>query len=303
MPDDAHRRLVGAAIDGDRRAFETALTALVRDHRFTIAVVFPAVGAITLVASALGSVTVAGTTVVVPEVLRYNAVGLFGGTLVMRLPLIAAILPLVDRRAAALIAGLAAYAYGIEFVGLRTGWPYGEFTYLIDLGPTVAGDVPLGLPIFFFPLVLNAYLLVLLLGGGRTDRTILRLPATILTVLAIDAVLDPGAVAVGFWAYAEGGYYGVPLSNYLGWVLSATVAVAAFDRAFPVARLRERLVACEFALDDMMSFVVLWGSINVLFGQWIPATLAVGFGIGLLATDRFDFDVSDSRLVGVVRRG
>jgi putative membrane protein len=120
-------------------------------------------------------------------------------------------------------------------------------------------------------------------------------------------VLDPGAVAVDFWEYAAhpdgvGGYYGVPASNYAGWVLSATVAVVAFDVAFAREGLLERLEACEFMLDDMVSFVLLWGSINALYGNWIPVVLAAGFGVGLLATDRFDFSVGDSALVRAVQR-
>jgi len=105
----------------------------------------------------------------------------------------------------------------------------------------------------------------------------------------MDLVLDPGAVALGFWSYAAGGvYYGVPVQNYLGWILSATVTVVTLDYVFPWDALRRRLAACEFMLDDLVSFVVLWGSINAYFGQWVPAALAVLLGAGLWRTNRFD---------------
>jgi putative membrane protein len=102
--------------------------------------------------------------------------------------------------------------------------------------------------------------------------------------------LDPGAVAVGFWAYADGGvYYGVPLSNFAGWVLSGTVALVGIDLAVDRAALRRRIRTCEFALDDLVSFVLLWGTINVVAGNW--AALAVTAGLlGLLAlAGRLDF--------------
>ena len=282
----------------DRRAFEARLDELVREHRFTIAVVFPAVGALTLVASTEG---------LLPEPLAYNALFIMFGVVVMRLPLVAGVLPLVGRRAAASLGLLTVYAYGIELLGVRTGWPYGAFHYEISLGPMLFGEVPIGLPVFFFPLVMNAYLLTLLLLGDRANSRAVRLLATVAMVVAIDLVLDPGAVAVNFWEYAAhpggvGGYYGVPPSNYLGWVLSATVAVALFDVAFVRENLLDRLDSCEFMLDDMVSFVVLWGAINGFYGNWIPVLLAVGFGVGLLATDRFDFAVGDSALVRAVRR-
>ncbi|WP_435333620.1 bisanhydrobacterioruberin hydratase [Haloarchaeobius sp. TZWWS8] len=283
----------------DRAELESRLDALVREHRFTIAVVFPIVGAITLVASTEG---------LLPEPLAYNAFFILFGVLVMRLPLVAGVLPLVGKRAAASLGLLTLYAYGIELVGVRTGWPYGEFHYEISLGPMLFGEVPLGLPVFFFPLVLNAYLLVLLLLGDGAANRLVRILATVGVVLLTDLVLDPGAVAVNFWEYAAhpdgvGGYYGVPWSNYLGWMLSATVAVVAFDVAFSRADLLARLESCDFMLDDLVSFVVLWGGINAVYGNWIPAVLAVGLGVGLLKTDRFDFEVGDSAVVRAVRRG
>jgi putative membrane protein len=281
------RRLVAAR---DRPTVEAALDALVREHRFTIAVVFPLVGAVSLLASAQLAFPAA------LEFLRFNPLFVLFGVLVMRLPLVAGLLPLTDRKATALLALLTAYAYGIELVGVRTGWPYGEFAYGVDLGPMLFGDIPLALPVFFFPLVLNSYLLVLLLAGARARSTAFRLLATIATVLAVDLVLDPGAVAIGFWTYADGGpIYGVPLSNYAGWTLSATVAVVAFDRAFPREPLLARLETCEFLLDDLVSFVILWGTINALYANWGSVLLAAALGAGLLHTDRFDFRVGSSR--------
>jgi putative membrane protein len=257
------------------------LDALVLENRFTIAVVFPVTGAVLLTASAFEPAWL-------PDALVFNPLLILLGTLVMRLPLVAGLAPLVDRRAMVVLGLLTLYAYAIEFVGILTGWPYGEFSYGVSLGPMLAGEVPLGLPIFFVPLVVNSYLLCTLLLGDRAASAWLRLPVVIGTVLAVDLVLDPGAVALGFWDYGGGVYYGVPRSNYEGWALSATVAVFALDRAFDWDDLRERLRSCPFMLDDMVSFVVLWGSINAVFGNWLPLAVAGLFGLGLVVTDRFD---------------
>ena len=266
-----------------RDAVEARLDDLVRENRFTIAVVFPAVGAIMLLASAEA---------LFPDPLNFNPYLVLFGTFVMRLPLIAGVAPLLDRRATAALLALTAYSYGIEYVGVTTGWPYGFFEYGVELGPMLLDTVPIGLPIFFFPLVLNSYLLCLLLLGDRASRWAIRLPAVIATVLLVDLVLDPGAVALGFWAYDGGGaYYGVPWSNYLGWVLSATVAVGLFDLAFDWMDLVARVQSCAFMLDDLVSFVILWGLINAYFGNWVPVALAGLFFAGLVEIDRFDFRV------------
>jgi len=277
----------------DRQDAATRLDALVREHRFTIAVVFPLVGAVTLLASAES---------LLPPPLAFNPFFVLFGTLVMRLPLVAGLAPLVDRKATLALVALTLYSYGIELVGVRTGWPYGEFTYGVDLGPMLFSEVPLGLPVFFFPLVLNAYLLVLLLFGERAERPWLRLPATLATVILVDLVLDPGAVAIGFWEYQVQQFYGVPWSNYGGWLLSGAVAVLCFDLGFDRAGVRRRLDDCEFMLDDLVSFVLLWGGINLFYANWVPVGLAALLGAGLLKTERFDFDLSETRLGRAVWR-
>ena len=271
----------------DRRAVESRLERLVRENRFTISVFFPLNGAVLLVASAEG---------LLPAPLSFNPLLILFGTLVMRSPLVVGVLPLVARRAALALGALVAYSYAIEYIGVHTGYPYGEFFYGVDLGPTLYG-VPLGLPVFFIPLVMNAYLLVSLLLGEKAASRPLRLVSVIAAVLAMDLVLDPGAVALGFWVYPAGGlYYGVPLSNYAGWVLSATVAVVALDVAFSREALLDRLRYTEFMLDDLVSFVILWGGINAWFGNWAAVAIAAVFGVGLVRTERFD-----SRLLRVPR--
>jgi len=262
----------------DRLEFERRLERGVRAHRFTIAVVFPLLGAALLVASAES---------LLPAPFRFNPILLLAGTFVMRLPLIATVLPVVDRRGAVVLLGVTAYVYGIELVGITTGWPYGEFSYGIDLGPMVGG-VPLGLPLFFLPLVLNAYLLAMLLVGRQQARRPIRLLAAVGIVIAIDLVLDPGAVGLGFWAYLQGGgYYGVPASNFVGWALSGTVAVLAIEFAVPHRVLRRRLEDCEFALDDLVSFVLLWGAVNAFFAHWIPVAVVCLLAAALLQSAWF----------------
>ncbi len=235
---------------------------------------------------------VAGHEAWLPGWLARNPLLIIFGTLVMRSPLVAGLLPQIDRRAGIALVVLAAYTYGIEFLGVTTGFPYGRFHYQLELGPMLFGTVPAGLPVFFFPLVLNSYLLCLLLLGPHANSRLARLTASLAVVLVIDLVLDPAAVALGFWAYDGGGmYYGVPLSNYLGWVLSGVIAVGLVEFGFDWRTLRDRLDQCEFMLDDMVSFVILWGAMNAYFGNWIPVAIALFLFAGLRRIDRFDFVV------------
>ncbi len=262
-----------------RSEAEPWLDAFVDGNRFTISVFFPLVGAFMLLGSANGWV---------PEPLQFNPPFILFGTAVMAAPLIVGVLPTIDRKAVAGIVLLMSYTYAIEYIGVTTGWPYGGFSYGVTLGPMIEG-IPAALPLFFLPIVMNSYLLCVLLLGDLADRWVVRLAVVIPAVVAMDVVLDPAAVSLGFWAFADGGaFYNVPLSNYAGWVVSATVAVAVMDWAFDRDELESRLRSCEFMLDDMVSFVILWGFINIWFGNWIPLVVAIVFGLGLIRAKRFD---------------
>ncbi|MWV40257.1 bisanhydrobacterioruberin hydratase [Natrialba sp. INN-245] len=273
-----------------RAAIQRRLERIVRENRFTIAVIFPFVGAVTLVASAEG---------LLPPALEYNPLLILFGTAVMRSPLIVGLLPRIGWWALGCLGVLTAYTYAIEVVGVRTDWPYGAFEYTIQLGPMLFDEVPLALPLFFIPLVLNAYLLTLLVLGRWSERILVRVPAAIVAIVAIDLVLDPAAVAIGFWTFVPPGvYYGVPVSNYVGWVISGTVAVVLVDLAFDREAVLERVRDCEFVLDDLVSFVLLWGTINLLYGNWVAAAVAGAFCLGLFRTDRYDLEMVRTALPG-----
>lgn len=256
-----------------------SLEELVSENRFTIAVVFPLFGAALLLASAQG---------LVPNIISFNPYLIMFGTAVMRLPLIAGVLPLLEgSRARTGVAALILFTYLIELVGVSSGFPYGSFEYGISLGPMVAG-IPVGLPIFYLPLVLNAYLLVMLLLPDRTERRAPRILSVLVVLLLMDAVLDPAAVALNFWSYSGGFFHGVPLSNFRGWILSGTVSILIMDLTFKRNKLKERLKSCDFMLDDLVSFTFLWGVVNLFYQNLIPSGLAILFLLILLKADRFD---------------
>ncbi|PSP26938.1 carotene biosynthesis protein [Halobacteriales archaeon QH_2_65_14] len=281
-PDTGSGREALSRVLSDRNSFEAALDRVVSENRFTIAVVFPLVGAVTLLASAEG---------LLPEVLAFNPYLVLFGVLVMRLPLASGLLPLVGRRALGALTLLFAYSYAVEYVGATTGFPYGKFQYDVSLGPMLFDTIPVALPVFFVPLVVNSYLLCLLLLGDRSRSLFVRVPVVAATVVAVDLVLDPAAVALGFWSFTEGGFYGVPLSNYAGWVLSAIVGTLLVDVAFSRTELLERVRNCPYVLDDLVSFVLLWGGVNAFYGAWIPVAISLAFATALVRLDRFDFDV------------
>ena len=165
-----------------------------------------------------------------------------------------------------LLASLSLFAYLIEFLGLVSGFPYGHFVYSDLMGPKVFEVLPVLLPFAYLPLVLGACALAACWSKKMLGRVIL---ATGFLVL-FDLVLDPGAVAIGLWSFSAGGaYYGVPVSNFLGWLVSASVASWLFfllaDKQFVPPQL------------GVSAFLMLcfWTGVALFFSLWAPLVLGL----------------------------
>ncbi|WP_166395682.1 carotenoid biosynthesis protein [Rubrobacter marinus] len=211
-------------------------------------------------------------------------IGSFVSTFLIALPALAALLAYLGPAKAALaFLALAAFGYAIETTGVVTGLPYGTFFYGDALGPKLFGLVPFLLPISWAPLVLGAVAAAAPRpsygrGAARTIGWIFR-SAVLLTL--IDGVLDPGAASLGFWTWPEGGpYYGIPLSNYAGWLLSgalATALVLAFGR-----RRWGRVAPPPGMVDSAVIAVAFWVGVAVFSGLLFPAVLGAALFVYLL---------------------
>ena len=142
---------------------------------------------------------------------------------------VAAVRWLGPRRAAALIGALSLFAVCVEALSITTGFPYGRFTYSEVIGTRLGGLVPWTVPFAWAPLVLGVTYLARRLHP-RPGVARVGIGASLL--LLLDLMLDPAAVRLGFWAWeASSAYYGIPLSNFAGWLLTGVVGCLAADFA------------------------------------------------------------------------
>ena len=170
-------------------------------------------------------------------------------------------------RASLSLLTLAAFAYSIETIGVVTGLPYGAFYYGESLGPKLMGFAPYLLPVTYLPLVVGA-----VAAAWGTGSRVLHVILAALLLTLIDGVLDPGATALGFWVWPGGGpYYGVPLGNYLGWLLSG--ALAAVTTLF-VGRWKEPPL--PIMLDSAIIAVAFWTGVATFSLLPVPALLGAG---------------------------
>lgn len=104
---------------------------------------------------------------------------------------------------------VATLGYGVEVLGVATGWPFGHYTYGQTLGVKMMG-VPLMIGINWAMLVMAVSLSVRNRPLGIWAKA--AVGATIL--LLMDILIEPVAIAHDFWTWENGG---VPLTNYIAW--------------------------------------------------------------------------------------
>ncbi len=226
---------------------------------------------IVLWALAMISVPILGWTLG-PDAVR---AGVIAGVVLQAAASVAALVtawgPLAAARVALLVVPL---AWAVEFVGSRTGIPFGQYDYTQALQPQLLG-VPLLIPLAWLMMLPPAWAVAeALVGRGRTlARRFAFLALAALAFTAWDLFLDPQMVAWGYWVWErQSGYFGIPWSNYLGWLLSAALisaAVFALNRRLPPLPLRPLLTI----------YTVTWllQSVGLALFWRLPGPAGVGF--------------------------
>lgn len=138
------------------------------------------------------------------------------------------------RTAVAVLGTVGGTTLVLEAVGVRTGYPFGEYGYAGTLGPQLLG-VPLIVPLAWTML---AYPLLLAARITCAHRPRLVIPATAGGLAAWDLYLDPQMVDAGHWTWAFPdphlpGMDGIPVTNLAGWLLGGLVVAAVLDRVVP----------------------------------------------------------------------
>lgn len=128
------------------------------------------------------------------------------------------------RRTALFFAIAAIVSYLCEEFGVRTGWIYGPYHYSDMLGPKL-GHVPLLIPLAWFMMIYPAWVVArALLRGLETGSPVGLISLSAIAALVMtawDTVMDPGMAAAGNWIWEQPGpYFGVPMQNYAGWLLT-----------------------------------------------------------------------------------
>jgi putative membrane protein len=134
-------------------------------------------------------------------------------------------------------------AWGVEHLGVATGFPFGRYSYTTQLQPQLLGVVPLAIPCAWLMVAVGAWQIAdcrlqiadygsriseqrtknkeqlqghVIRKTQHATRTMF-LAATL--VLLLDLQIEPVATAINrYWVWLDGGaYYGVPAANFAAW--------------------------------------------------------------------------------------
>jgi putative membrane protein len=182
------------------------------------------------------------------------------------------------RQALVLFSICVAVTFVIENIGAATGVPFGRYHFEVGARLPHVGRIPIIVgPLWFGAGYFSWVVAATLLDGAdrRLERpfNVVALPVVAAFVVTQwDLVIDPPTATIAkAWIWHDGGAdFGVPLSNYLGWLLTAFVFFLGFavylrgsgsrgERPQPTRQDRKlRLIAILFYVSAGLTHVVPW---------------------------------------------
>lgn len=182
------------------------------------------------------------------------------------------------RRAVAVAAVVLPLAFGVEYIGVRFGAPFGRYHYTGALIPRLVG-IPLPITCAWMMIALGSLAVAARLDARWPRWAIILVSALLAT--ALDACIEPTAVHLKmYWLWDETGrYYGVPLKNFAGWfvaawVINACVAWALWGRRAP-----------SFPVPPFIPMSLFWATV-VMFAvialfRGYPAATLIGLTLAV----------------------
>jgi uncharacterized membrane protein len=169
-----------------------------------------------------------------------------------------------------------AMTFMMENIGVATGAPFGHYHFEVGANLPHLGFIPIIVGPLWFAMGYFSWVVAATLLGGADQRLnekfeIIALPVVAAFVMTQwDVVMDPPEATISkVWIWHDGGGdFGVPISNYLGWLLTAWLFYQAFaiylgrGRKVPARTPRQdrtlRVAAIALYLGSGLTHVTPW---------------------------------------------
>lgn len=193
-----------------------------------------------------------------------------------------------------------------EQVGVESGLIYGPYFYTDVLGLKL-GHVPLLIPLAWFMMIYPGYVIANLIAQDRpvgspshVGRLLWLAFLSAMVMTAWDLVVDPvlSGPAVGAWVWTQGGpYFGIPVQNFVGWMLTTFTVYAIYrlyESRVPLAP--EGRIARWIALLPLLAYGSIMISNMLASGPGalhVIAPFVMGLPLAMAITRLTQYRVSD----------
>lgn len=157
----------------------------------------------------------------------------------------------------------------IEGIAVWTGFPYGGFEYSRSLGFLLFNLVPPSVSFAYLPILLGSLFFA---SEISVNRYFFSFVASFFMML-VDMVIDPAAVSIGFWSYNMGGfYYGVPISNFIGWIFTGFI----YSLVFYVLCGKDYLPLPSGVSISLIFILSFWIGYLLIVSLYLPSLIGMG---------------------------
>lgn len=170
----------------------------------------------------------------------------------------------------------------IEFVGIKTGFPFGNYGYSEILQPQIF-NVPVQIG---FSWIMTAYSSLVIIKSVNPGGSYSGIVSAALLLTAYDFLLEPFAAHVnGFWRWENNS---IPVMNYLAWFAVSVIIITIMNSLFSSGKPKngnDKLTsAAAFLL--MGTNVFQFGLVNVFKGYTAASVTGVAVMLAVLLVNK-----------------
>jgi uncharacterized membrane protein len=179
--------------------------------------------------------------------------------------------------------GVVTMGWSVEFLGSRTGFPFGRYHYTGLLQPQL-GRVPVIIPVAWLMMLPPSWAVARLIAGQGGVAFVV---VSALAFTAWDLFLDPQMVGWELWLWDQPGQYcrrdrsgGIPWVNFAGWLLASGVMTALL---WPAVARAGALPVAALSLVYGITWLLETVGLGIIWRQPRPAVAGfVGMGVVLV---------------------
>ena len=183
------------------------------------------------------------------------------------------------KHAAVLFAICVITTFSIENLGVATGVPFGHYHFEVGGALPHVGLIPIVVGPVWFGMGYFSWIVAGTLLDGLDQRLTGKLAVVSLPVVAAfvmtqwDVALEPAQATISkAWIWHDGGaHFGVPLSNYLGWLLTSWLFYQAFAIYLRLSRNPPKLPAIQIRKLRAAAIIFYLGAGITYVTPWIMA--------------------------------